>query len=162
PAIAEEFRLVGNEMLAGKTRHEALRALADRTGVTDVRGLTSLLIQADQFGTSVARALRIQASEMRVTRILRAEEKAHKIPAKLQALAGVIYDQIARYDLADHHYKLALELQPESLAIKNNYALSKLRWAQASGRLELATEAMALLDEAARIDDKNETLIANR
>lgn len=83
PEIAEEFRLVGNEMLAGKTRHEALRGLADRTGVADVRSLVSLLIQADQFGTSVARALRIQASEMRSSRILRAEERAHKIPVKL-------------------------------------------------------------------------------
>ena len=83
PEIAQEFRLVGNEMLAGKTRHEALRSLAQRTGVDDVRGLVSLLIQADEFGTSVARALRIQASEMRTTRVLRAEERAHKIPVKL-------------------------------------------------------------------------------
>ena len=83
PIIAEEFRLVGNEMLAGKSRHEALRALGERTGAVDVKGLASLLIQADQFGTSVAQALRVHASEMRTTRILRAEERAHKIPVKL-------------------------------------------------------------------------------
>ena len=83
PIIAEEFRLVGNEMLAGKTRHDALRQLAERTGVADVRSLVSLLIQSDQFGTSVAKALRIHAFEMRSARILRAEERAHKIPVKL-------------------------------------------------------------------------------
>ena len=83
PLIAEEFRLVGNEMLAGKTRHDALRSLGERTGVADVRGLASLLIQADQFGTSVAQALRVHAAEMRAKRILRAEEQAHKIPVKL-------------------------------------------------------------------------------
>lgn len=83
PVIADEFRLVGNEMLVGKSRHDALRSLADRTGVPDVRGLVSLLIQSDQFGTSVAQALRVHASEMRHTRILRAEERAHKIPVKL-------------------------------------------------------------------------------
>jgi tight adherence protein C len=83
PLIAEEFRLVGNEMLAGKTRHDALRSLGERTGVADVRGLASLLVQADQFGTSVAQALRVHAHEMRAKRILRAEEQAHKIPVKL-------------------------------------------------------------------------------
>jgi tight adherence protein C len=83
PLIAEEFRLVGNEMLAGKTRHDALHSLGERTGVADVRGLASLLVQADQFGTSVAQALRVHAHEMRVKRILRAEEQAHKIPVKL-------------------------------------------------------------------------------
>lgn len=83
PVIAEEFRLIGNEMLAGKSRHDALRSLGERTGVSDVRSLVSLLIQSDQFGTSIAQALRIHASEMRATRILRAEERAHKIPVKL-------------------------------------------------------------------------------
>ncbi len=83
PIIAEEFRLVGNEMLAGKGRHDALRSLGERTGVPDVKGLASLLIQSDQFGTSIAQALRIHALEMRATRILRAEERAHKIPVKL-------------------------------------------------------------------------------
>jgi len=83
PVIAEEFRLVGNEMLAGKGRHDALRSLGERTGVSDVKSLASLLIQSDQFGTSIAQALRVHASEMRAMRILRAEERAHKIPVKL-------------------------------------------------------------------------------
>jgi tight adherence protein C len=83
PVISDEFQLVGNEMLAGKGRHDALRSLGARTGVADVNGLASLLIQSDQFGTSVARALRVHAAEMRTTRILRAEERAHKIPVKL-------------------------------------------------------------------------------
>ena len=87
---------------------------------------------------------------------------AEPASAKGQALAGVIYDRIGRFDLADHHYKLALQLDPGSVAAKNNYALSKLQWAQASGRLDLATEAMALLDEAAALDDKNAKLERNK
>ena len=87
---------------------------------------------------------------------------AEPASAKGQALAGVIYDRIGRFDLADHHYKLALQLDPQSVAVKNNYALSKLQWAQASGRIDLANEAMALLDEAAALDDKNAKLAGNK
>ncbi len=82
--------------------------------------------------------------------------------AKGQALAGVIYDGIGRFDLADHHYKLAIELDPGAMAAKNNYALSKLQWAQATGRIELANEAMALLDQAAALDETNTKLQHNR
>ncbi len=83
PILAEHFRLVGAELRAGRSRQDALRSLGQRTGVEDVRTLVSLLVQSDELGTSIAQALRVHAFEMRATRILRAEEKAHKIPVKL-------------------------------------------------------------------------------
>lgn len=83
PVISEHYTLVGNELRAGRSRQEALRNLADRTGVEEVRTLVSLLIQSDELGTSIAQALRVHAAEMRAARILRAEELAHKVPVKL-------------------------------------------------------------------------------
>lgn len=83
PVIAEHFSLVGNELRAGRSRQDALRNLAERTGVEEVRVLVSLLIQSDELGTSIAQALRVHAAEMRAARILRAEELAHKVPVKL-------------------------------------------------------------------------------
>ena len=83
PHLAHHFMLVGVELRAGRSRREALKSLGERTGVEDVRSLVSLLIQSDELGTSVATALRVHAFEMRATRILRAEEMAHKIPVKL-------------------------------------------------------------------------------
>ena len=70
-------------MRAGKPRQEALRNLADRTGVDEVRSLVTLLIQSDSLGSSIAQSLRVHAEDMRTRRMLRAEEKAHKLPVKL-------------------------------------------------------------------------------
>ncbi len=83
PELGEELALVSLELRAGKSRDEALRGLADRTGLEDVRSLTSILIQADHFGTSVAAALREHATEMRLIRIQRAKERAAKLPVKM-------------------------------------------------------------------------------
>jgi tight adherence protein C len=83
PILAEHYRFVGAELRAGQSRHDALRGFSDRTGVEEVRTLVSLLIQSDELGTSIAQALRVHAFEMRAKRLLRAEEKAHKIPVKL-------------------------------------------------------------------------------
>jgi len=83
PILSEHFRLVGNELRAGGGRQEALRNFAERTGVEDVRTLVTLLVQSDELGASIAQALRVHAYEMRATRILRAEEAAHKIPVKM-------------------------------------------------------------------------------
>ena len=77
------MELVGLEMRAGKPRHEALRNLADRTGVDEVRSLATLLIQSDALGSSIAQSLRVHAEDMRARRMLKAEEKAHKLPVKL-------------------------------------------------------------------------------
>jgi tight adherence protein C len=83
PELASEFNVLSLELRAGKSREEALRSLADRTGVEDVVALTTLLIQAEHFGTSVASALNEHSNDMRIKRIQRAREKAAKLPVKM-------------------------------------------------------------------------------
>ena len=83
PVLAEEFALVSLELRAGKSREAAMRNFAERLGTTEITSFVVLLIQSDQLGTSVAQTLRVQAEEMRVKRMLRAEEKAHMLPVKL-------------------------------------------------------------------------------
>jgi len=83
PVLGEQMALVGLELRAGKPRAEALRNLSDRTGLDEVRSLVTLLIQSDALGTSIAQALRVHAEDMRARRMLKAEEKAHKLPVKL-------------------------------------------------------------------------------
>ena len=83
PALAEEFEIVSHEMKAGKDRVEVLRDMGDRAGVTDVASFVTVLIQSTTFGTSIAEALRVYAEEMRDKRVMRAEEKANKLPTKL-------------------------------------------------------------------------------
>ncbi|GHC49219.1 type II secretion system F family protein [Neogemmobacter tilapiae] len=83
PALAEEFDLVANEVKAGKERTTVLRDMAERVGVPDVASFVTTLIQSATFGTSVAEALRVYSAEMRDKRIMRAEEKANKLPTKL-------------------------------------------------------------------------------
>ena len=83
PIISSEFKLLTLELRAGKSRVEALRSLALRVGLDDLNSLTSLLIQADSFGISVGRTLRVYSDAMRVKRSQRAEEKAAKMPVLL-------------------------------------------------------------------------------
>lgn len=82
-ALANELHLVSLELRAGRTREQALRNLAMRTGVEEVEALVSMLVQADRFGTSVAASLRVHSDTLRTTRQLRAEEAAAKIALKL-------------------------------------------------------------------------------
>jgi tight adherence protein C len=81
--MAEQLSLVNLEMRAGTPRDEALKNLADRTGLPDIRSLVSMLIQTDRFGTSVADALRVHSDTMRTKRRQRAEEAAAKTTIKL-------------------------------------------------------------------------------
>jgi tight adherence protein C len=81
--LARELGLVNAETRAGVDRSVALRNLADRTGLDDIRGLVSLLIQTMRFGTSVADALRVYSNEFRDRRLQKAEEEAAKIGTKL-------------------------------------------------------------------------------
>ena len=83
PEISEEFGMVNLELKAGKRRVEALRNLAERTGVDDLKKLVAVLIQADRFGTGVAQSLRAHADFMRVQTRQVAEEKAAKLGVKL-------------------------------------------------------------------------------
>jgi tight adherence protein C len=83
PEISDEFSLMNLEMKAGKRRADALRNLADRTGVEEVKKLVAVLVQADRFGTSVAQSLRGHSEFMRVQTRQQAEEKAAKLGVKL-------------------------------------------------------------------------------
>ena len=78
-----ELSLVNAEIAAGVDQVTALRNFADRSGLDDVKGLVSLLIQTLKFGTGVADSLRVYAAEFRDKRMQRAEEQAAKIGTKL-------------------------------------------------------------------------------
>lgn len=83
PELAAELALVNAEARAGVEREVALRNLTDRTGLDDIRGLVSLLIQTLRFGTSVADTLRVYSEEFRDKRMQKAEEQAAKVSTKL-------------------------------------------------------------------------------
>jgi tight adherence protein C len=82
-AIAVEFELANLEIRVGRDRDEALRNLAERTGVDDLRSLVAMLIQTDKFGTSIAKGLRIFSDSLRTKRRQRAEQEAQKAAVKL-------------------------------------------------------------------------------
>ncbi len=67
----------------GRARHQVLQEQATRSGVDDLKSLSSILIQADKFGSSIAQALRVQSDSMRTRRKQIAEEKAAKTAVKL-------------------------------------------------------------------------------
>ena len=83
PAISREFGICHTETRLGVPRQQAFKNLANRTGNSNLKGLTAMLIQADRFGTSVAHALRVQAESMRVKRQFAAEEMAGKASVKM-------------------------------------------------------------------------------
>lgn len=83
PDISSEFELANLEIRVGRQREAALRNLADRTGVDDLRGLCAMMIQADRFGTSISRAVRVYADSLRTKRRQRAEQAAQKAAVKL-------------------------------------------------------------------------------
>ncbi|MHA6325183.1 type II secretion system F family protein [Roseivivax sp. CAU 1753] len=83
PYLADEFQLVSYEMKAGKDKSTVLNDMSERCGVQDVSSFVTVLNQSQTFGTSVADALRVYAAEMRDKRVMRAEEKANKLPTKM-------------------------------------------------------------------------------
>lgn len=83
PLVAQMLSIVTLELRAGSTREEALRNMASRTQVTEIRSFATLLIQSDKLGSSIGETLRVYASEMREKRRMRAEEKAHRLPVLL-------------------------------------------------------------------------------
>jgi len=83
PALAEEYEMVSNEMKAGKDKTQVLRDMSERCGVGDIASFVTVLIQSQQFGTSIAEALRVFSAEMRDKRVMRAEEKANTLPTKM-------------------------------------------------------------------------------
>lgn len=83
PLLAEQIGFVVLELRAGRSREDALRRMADRTGADEIRAFATLLIQSTKLGTSVGQTLRVYAGEMRERRRMRAEEKAHRLPVLL-------------------------------------------------------------------------------
>ena len=83
PELSDELNMLTLELRAGVARQEALRNLAHRTDLEELRNLVALLVQTDRFGTSIGQALRVHADSMRTTRRLKAEELAAKLPVKL-------------------------------------------------------------------------------
>ena len=81
--IAIEFELANLEIRVGRDRDEALRNLAERSGVDDMRSLVAMLIQTDKFGTSIAKGLRVFSDGLRTKRRQRAEQEAQKAAVKL-------------------------------------------------------------------------------
>ncbi|WP_147819694.1 type II secretion system F family protein [Salidesulfovibrio onnuriiensis] len=83
PELSEELYLLTLELRAGKKRSEALKSLSRRVGLDDLNSLVTLLIQADIFGISVGKTLRVYSDAMRKKRRQKAEEAAAKLPVKL-------------------------------------------------------------------------------
>jgi tight adherence protein C len=81
--LGEQFGLMAVEMRAGNSRRDALRNLADRLGIDEVRSLVTLLIHSEELGTSIGDALRVYSDDMRVKRMLAAEVKANQLSVKL-------------------------------------------------------------------------------
>ena len=81
--IAEEFAISNFQLQMGKERKDVLQELGRRNGVEDLRALASTIIQAEKFGSSVGRALRVQSDSMRTKRRQIAEEKAAKTAVQL-------------------------------------------------------------------------------
>lgn len=83
PALSEEYEIVSLQIKAGRDKSSVLNEMGERCGVQDVSSFVTVLIQSQTFGTSIGDALRVYASEMRDKRVMRAEEKANKLPTKM-------------------------------------------------------------------------------
>jgi tight adherence protein C len=81
--LGVEFGIVARELREGRAREDALRGLAERNGVDDLKSLTALIIQSDRLGASMAKTLRSHAEVLRTKRRQRAEEHARKLPIKM-------------------------------------------------------------------------------
>jgi tight adherence protein C len=80
PLVARLLTITTLRMRAGENREGALRHMAETAGVDEISSFATLMIQSDKLGTSIAQTLRIYAAEMREKRVMRAEEKAHRLP----------------------------------------------------------------------------------
>ncbi|MEM7074511.1 MAG: type II secretion system F family protein [Pseudomonadota bacterium] len=83
PALADEFEIVAHQIKAGRDKPSVLNEMGERCGVQDISSFVTVLVQSQTFGTSIADALRVYAAEMRDKRVMRAEEKANKLPTKM-------------------------------------------------------------------------------
>ena len=81
--LAEEFALTLSEMRIGESRSEALKKLSERAATPEIAAFVRAIVQADQFGISLGRILRVQAADTRLRRQAAAEERAMKAPIKM-------------------------------------------------------------------------------
>ncbi len=95
PDMHYELELVNLEIRVGRSREDALRNLAERTGVDDIRSFVALLIQADRYGSSIGKAVRVFADSLRTKRRQRAEQASQKAALKLiLPLTGLLFPVI--------------------------------------------------------------------
>ena len=80
PLISELLSATTLRLRAGARREEALRKMGEASGIDEIRSFSTLLVQSDKLGTSIADTLRVYSVEMREKRRMRAEEKAHRLP----------------------------------------------------------------------------------
>jgi tight adherence protein C len=90
PVLSSELEVVNTELWAGKERAAVFRDFANRLAVPDISAFVTVLKQCDEFGVSIAESLRVYASDMRLKRITRAEEKANTMPVKV-ALGSILF-----------------------------------------------------------------------
>jgi tight adherence protein C len=88
-ALSDEFATVLAELKMGRSRREALRGLAERTELQEIRTFTSAMVQADELGMGIARPLALQAQQMRMRRRQRAEKLAHEAGIKIVMIMGL-------------------------------------------------------------------------
>jgi tight adherence protein C len=86
PEISEEILTAQLEIQAGRSRDKALTDMADRTGVVEVGSFVGVVLQSMQFGASISEALTTYSDEMRLTRELKAQEMANKLPVKMSGV----------------------------------------------------------------------------
>jgi tight adherence protein C len=83
PALATELNIVQREIQLGRTSGEALRKMGERTDLEEVRTLASVILQAEKFGASLVKSLRVHSETLRVKRMQRAEEMAQQASTKV-------------------------------------------------------------------------------
>lgn len=89
PEISQEFIILQLELQAGKERDAALLDMAERVGVQELTAFSSVILQSNQFGTSVSTALTRYSADMRLDRELRAQEKANRLPVQMSAVMAL-------------------------------------------------------------------------
>ena len=83
PLLSKELNIVQRQVQLGRSTGEAMRQFADRADLEELRGLASVIVQAERFGASLVKSLRVHADSLRYKRLLSAEEKAQKAAIKM-------------------------------------------------------------------------------
>ncbi|NOD88211.1 MULTISPECIES: type II secretion system F family protein [unclassified Ruegeria] len=89
PEISQEFSILQLELQAGKERQAAFLDMADRVGIDELNSFANAFLQSNQYGTSISASLRRFATDMRLDRELRAQEKANRLPVQMSAVMAM-------------------------------------------------------------------------